>query len=207
MDSIIIVGTSGLARELTEWISDKFNVVGFCGINDVDYRKFNYPGSFSGNDMTPKQVGTDMVMMAIGQPEIKNRLHKQLIEQGFQFPKFCHPNSVVARSAKLSPGAIVAPGCVVGPNVELGVCSYINFCVGVGHEAKIGDFCQINPGAQIGGGAHIGDKTLVGSGATVLENLHVGSGATIGSGASVMARVRDNTTVMGQPARKLRAFG
>lgn len=207
MDSVIIVGTSGLARELTEWVNDKFSVAGFCGIDDVEYRNLNYPGSFFGNDVTPKQAGTNLVMMAIGKPGIKSRLYKQLIEQGFEFPSFCHPNSTVAKSTKLSPGTIIAPGCVVGPNVEVGICSYVNFCVGVGHDAQIGDFCQINPGAQIGGGAQIGNRTLVGSGASILENIHVGSNATIGSGASVMATVREDTTVMGPPARKLRAFG
>jgi len=65
---------------------------------------------------------------------------------------------------------------------------------------------QVNPGAQIGGFANIGAKTLIGSGATVLHGVRVGDCATVGSGAVCFGHVADCATVIGNPAKRFRAF-
>ena len=47
---------------------------------------------------------------------------------------------------------------MIGPNTKLGQAVYVNFQVGIGHDAQIGDFVQINPGAQIGGLVTVGNS-------------------------------------------------
>ena len=84
--------------------------------------------------------------------------------------------------------------------------AYINFQCGVGHDSLIGDFVQINPGSQLGGFTHVGNRTLIGSGSTILQRVNIGTDVTVASGSVVFAKVVDNSTVMGNPARRVRAL-
>jgi len=206
MMKVVIVGTGGLARELTSWIADQWEVAGYSALDPEEHHRFELPGAFFGKQIVPTEAGTTHALLAIGSPEARQRAHEELEASGFDLPVFVHRSAVVSPAAVLERGVVVAPCCVVAPGVRLRESCFVNFCCGIGHDADIGRFCQINPGAQIGGEVVIGAGTLVGSGATILQGLSIGSGATVGSGAAVFGRVRDGATVMGNPARRLRAF-
>ena len=76
--------------------------------------------------------------------------------------------------------------------------------VGIGHDASFGSFVQVNPGAQIGGVVSIGESVLIGSGSTVRQGLKVKQASTVGSGSVVLSSVRESTTVVGNPAKRLK---
>ena len=61
------------------------------------------------------------------------------------------------------------------------------------------------PGACIGGDVTIGDGVLVGANATILQGLTIGDDAMIGAGATVISDVPAGVTVVGTPARPVRA--
>ena len=63
-----------------------------------------------------------------------------------------------------------------------------------------------NPGSQLGGFTHVGNRTLIGSSSTILQGVNIGNDVTVASGSVVFAKVSDNSTVMGNPARRMRAF-
>ena len=206
MKKLIIVGTGGLARELTEWCQSYFEIVGYSSNTSKEHAAFNLKGTLFPNDIRPDAVGTKNVLIAIGSPLVKEKIYYQLIHSGFDFPSFVHPSATVSKNVNLSDGVVVGPNCVIGPKVRLGLSVYINFSVGIGHDVYVGDFVQVNPGAQIGGFAKIGAKTLIGSGATVLQGLNIGESATVASGAVCFGQVADRATVMGNPAKRMRAF-
>ncbi len=47
---------------------------------------------------------------------------------------------------------------------------------------------------------------LLGSGSTILEKNNVGDLATVGGGAVVFNSVRQESTVLGNPAKRLKVF-
>ena len=100
----------------------------------------------------------------------------------------------------------MAPNCVISPNVKIGIMAYINFHCGIGHDSLIGGFVQINPGSQLGGFTHVGNRTLIGSSATILQGVNIGNDVTVASGSVVFTKVFDNSTVMGNPAKRMRVF-
>jgi sugar O-acyltransferase (sialic acid O-acetyltransferase NeuD family) len=206
MKKLLIVGTGGLARELTNWCAEKFEIIGYFSISKDEHAKFKLPGKLFTGELTPKATGAECALIAIGSPEAKKRYFSQLKESGFTFPSFVHSSSTVSKSAEVGEGTVIAPQCVIGPNTKLGQAVYVNFQVGIGHDAQIGDFVQINPGAQIGGLVTVGNSVLIGSGSTILETLSVGNNAIVGSGSSCFARVPENVTVIGNPAKRMRAF-
>ena len=207
MINILIAGTGGLANELVSWASGIFNVVGYTTHTESIEDDFGLPGiRFSDKEVTPGLAGTEYIFFAIGSPQVRKKLYNLYQNKGFKFPNLIHPTSTIASSAILSEGVIIGPQCVISPNVRIGVMSYINFQCGIGHDSNIGDFVQINPGSQLGGFSKVGDGTLIGSGSTVLQGVTLGTKVTVASGSVIFAKVADNSTVMGNPAKRMRAF-
>ncbi|CAN1593366.1 WbbJ Acetyltransferase (isoleucine patch superfamily) [Candidatus Pelagibacterales bacterium] len=209
MKNILIIGTGGLAREFSSYFSDyfeDFNVVSFSSTNHTEHSDFNLPGKLFIGEITPDIVGTTDVVIAIANPSVKKRIAIKLKKLGFTFPAIIHRSSVVSDRAFIQDGVVISPNCVVSPNVILNEFSYLNFGVGVGHDAIIGKYVQINPGSQLGGFTQIGDESLVGSGSTILQGVKVGTKATIASGSVVFSEVSEGATMLGNPAKRMRAF-
>jgi sugar O-acyltransferase (sialic acid O-acetyltransferase NeuD family) len=206
MQKILVIGTGGLAREFTEWFGATYQIIGYCSDDLSAHVEYNLIGTHYNSGVTPAEAGTDLAVIAIGDPAIKCKLYEQLTARGFKFPTFVHPTCVVADNVTLAPGVVISPQCCIGPNVTLQTCVYVNFHCGIGHESSVGSFTQINPGAQIGGAAKIGNVVLVGSGATILQGMTVGDHATVASGAVVFSNVAEKSTVIGNPAKRLRTF-
>jgi len=206
---IVVAGTGGLAREFTSFFvdgSERIRILGYSSTNHVEHEQFKLPGQLFKGEISPSRVGTNNIVIAIGDPVVKQKIYEQLKPLGFKFPSLIHPSSVVSDRVVLEPGVVISPNCVISPNVTLKSFSYINFCCGIGHDAVIGNFVQINPGSQLGGFSSIGDETLIGSGTTILQGVNVGEKATVASGSVVFARVKDRAIVMGNPAKRMRAL-
>lgn len=207
MLKVLIAGTSGLANEVVSWASGIFNVVGYTTPAESKENVFGLPGiGFLDKEVTPDIAGTEYILFAIGSSNVRKKLYNLYKNKGFKFPNLIHPTSTISSSASLSEGVIIAPHCVISPNVRIGVMTYINFQCGIGHDSIIGDFVQINPGSQLGGFSKVGDGSLIGSGSTVLQGVLVGSHVTVASGSVVFAKVADSSIVMGNPAKRMRAF-
>jgi sugar O-acyltransferase (sialic acid O-acetyltransferase NeuD family) len=205
MKDVMIVGDSGLAHEVYSWASGIFNVVGYSTFNGLTTSECKLPGKvFSDSQVTPEIAGTGSVLFAIGSSRVRKKLFNIYKSKGFNFPALVHPSSIVCRSARLGEGVIIAPNSVISFNVKIGDMSYINFQCGVGHDSVIGDYVQINPGSQIGGRTNIGDSALIGSGSTILQGVKIGSNVTVSSGSVVFGEIKDKSTVMGNPARRMR---
>ena len=206
MKDILVIGTGGLAREFSSYYSEHCNIIGFSSTNPSEHSEFNLPGELFVGDITPEKVGTSEVVIAIGNPSIKKRISDDLKKLGFNFPYIIHSSSVVSDRAIIEEGVVVSPNCVVAPDVTLKGFSYLNICCGIGHDSVVGSYVQVNPGSHLGGFSKIGDGTLIGSGSVILQGVSIGMNATIGSGSVVFSRVDDGATMMGNPARRMRAF-
>lgn len=209
MIEVIVIGTGGLAREFSSYFSEnsrQIKIVGFSSTNHQEHDSFSLPGKLFKGEITPELVGTDQAVIAIGSPSSKKKISEKLKTLGFRFPSLIHSNCVVSERAKIEEGVIISPNCTVSPNAELKSFCYLNFGVGVGHDAIVGKFVQINPGTQLGGFSKIGNETIVGSGSTILQGIQIGSMATIASGSVVLSRVAEGATMLGNPAKRMRAF-
>src|SRR5262245_36721421 len=122
MIDIVVIGSGGLAREFSAYFAECSNVVsitGFSSTNHDEHGQFNLPGNLYPGEITPDSVGTDKVVIAIGNPSAKKRIAERLRSQGFTFPSLIHPRSLVSDRAVLEEGVVISPNCTVSPNVTL----------------------------------------------------------------------------------------
>lgn len=112
-----------------------------------------------------------------------------------------HPKAILAPSARIGRGTVIAAGAIVNPDAFVGEHVIINTGATVDHDCHIGDFVHIAPGVHLAGGVHVGEGSLVGIGSKVIPNRCIGQWTTIGAGAVVVDDIPSHTVAVGVPAR------
>jgi len=209
--SLIILGTSGLAREMAQLalaidrLGERWELLGFIGDDAAKAGTKIGRSAILGDDawLLSRDLRADLVI-GIGYPGVRARVVERYLAQRhrFAFPNLIHPDAVLEPAdVELGEGNCVAAGAVFTCDIQVGAFNLFNYAVTIGHDARVGTFDIINPAANIGGWVEIGDKVLVGAGAQVLQHLALGADATVGAGAVVTRDVGAGMTVKGVPAR------
>lgn len=89
------------------------------------------------------------------------------IELFYPAPRFLaavHPTAVVAKSAKIGPGAHIGPHCFVDENVEIGRNAVLHSSVTIYRDAKIGDDFFAHSHVTVREGCRIGNRVLLQNG-------------------------------------------
>lgn len=111
---------------------------------------------------------------------------------------------------KRKTGIEIHPGATIGKNL------FIDHGCGIviGETSIIGDNVTIFHGVTLGTtGKEIGkrhptvkDNVMLGANCTILGNVIIGTNAKVGAGAVVVDNVKENTTVVGVPAKIVRDY-
>ena len=211
---LIILGTSGLAREVAMLVEQinaqthRWDILGFIGEPGCKIGENLGVAPILGDDdwLLTQDFEADLVV-GIGHPRIKARVLARFLEQGsrYAYPNVIHSKATLDfKRIELGQGNVITAGCVLTCDIKIGDFNLFNLNTTVGHDARIGSFSVINPTVNISGGVHIGDRVLIGTGAQVLENLTIGSDAVVGAGAVVTRNIPEGETVVGVPAKPLR---
>ncbi len=210
---LIILGTSGLAREmamLMEAVNARtcaWRFLGFVGHDAAETGKALGLGKVLGDDawLLSQELELDIVC-GIGFPKLKEKaLRPYLAQEGrFRFPNLVHPNaSLDFHRVDLGKGNTITAGCSFTCDIEVGDFNLFNLNMTVGHDARIGSFNVFNPSVNVSGGVRVGNRVLAGTGCQILENLPVGDDAILGAGSVIRAEVAAGSTMVGVPAKPL----
>lgn len=211
---LIIIGTSGLAREMA-MVAEQVNArehrwefAGFIGDSGAE------PGQELG---VARIIGDDTwllsqdweadVVIGIGYPKVRAKVMEPYLQQGerFGYPNLIHPRaSLDFRRVELGRGNVITAGVALTCDIEIGDFNLFNLNVTVGHNATIGSFNVFNPGGNISGGVRLGNRVLGGTGFQILENINIGDDCVIGAGGVVVRDVGPGLTVVGVPAKPLK---
>jgi len=144
-------------------------------------------------------------VVAIGDSRARRHCAALLHEQGIELVNAVHPTAFVSPTATLGKGVIVAAQAAISTEGRVDDLVIINTSAVVDHECHIGEAAHICPGVHLAGRVSVGAGAFVGLGANIIQCLKIGEGATVGAGAVVLEDVPAFSTVVGVPARVIRA--
>lgn len=208
MKEIIIVGAGGFGRELLQWIKDinktgyKWKIKGFIDDNPnaLDNYKCDYKVIGKISDWQPK--GGEVFACAIANPKIKEKVVNMLKAKGAIFERIIHPTAIISEFTDIGEGFVAYPNSGISVNVTIG--DFVTLLSsGVGHDVTIGDYTTISSYSDITGGVIIGKKVFLGSHVTIVPKRKIGDDAYIGVGSVVVTNIKENTKVMGNPAKRI----
>ena len=158
--NLLILGAGGYGQVVKELAEDtgKFD--------KVDFLDDNSPLAI-GKISESKKFLKDFpfAIIAIGNPEIRQKLYKEIEKIGFEIVSIISDKSYISSSAKIGKGCVIEPFATVSANSAIG--NGVFLCAGsaVGHNAVVNDFCQIdyNGVASVGAVLPSNTKIIAGS--------------------------------------------
>jgi sugar O-acyltransferase (sialic acid O-acetyltransferase NeuD family) len=211
MKNLLIIGARAFGREIynmalqtkeynTEWI-----VKGFLDDDKSAISEFasDYPpviDSVKNYNIQPN----DVFICALGDPKRKKQYIQEILLKGGKFINIIHPSAVINPiNVNLGTGVIICPFTYISNDTTIGNFVTIQTHVALGHDVVIGDYCQINALSFLGGYAKIGSETIMNPSANILPKKSIGSNSSIGINSSVLTNVGDNSSVYGNPAKRI----
>lgn len=209
MKNLIIIGAGGMGRSIynlameCEGYKKDYIIKGFLDDDVHALDSFEgYPPVLS-SVMDYNIDDDDVFTCSLGNVQLKKKF-TTLIEE-----KKGHFISLISPLARIKTNSIIGKGCIVEPFASIGCDSVVGdhvlvqaFTV-IGHDVHVGDFCRVDTHVTCIGGAQIGQEVSIHTGAIINNRVVVGDRAFIGAGSFVVRRVKEDTTVYGNPARKL----
>ena len=211
LKNIVILGGSGFAREVAWLISDinqlagpLWNVAGFWEGNERESlanKLINGIPLIGSNDL--KKFLPDLyAIVAISNPQIRQRAVRQAEELGCKFATLIHPSVLYdQKTTVIKEGSVICAGSLLSVNVSIGSHVVINWHCTIGHDTVLHDFVTLSPGCHISGYTNIMRGTFVGAGVVTVEKHTIGENSIIGAGSVITKDIPALSTAFGIPAK------
>ena len=211
MKNLIIIGAGDFGKEV-EWLVEDIN---------RENPTYNILGYRDGNkDKTKITVGNHEVLGEIEylyELDTTHDVYAVLAMQDVDSRKRCaeilgkfdrwetlvHPSVVISERTKIGKGCVICAGSSISVDSEIGDHCLLNISSTVGHDCIIEDYVSIMSGAVVCGHVKVEGKAYLGTNCTVIPGIRVGRHAVVGAGSVVLRDVKENTTVMGVPAKRV----
>ncbi|WP_019671563.1 LbetaH domain-containing protein [Eudoraea adriatica] len=209
MKNIIILGTGGLAAQLTFYIEDNNSKVGnedkinILGYIDYEYniekywKRYNFktPVLCDVDSYIPKE--NEEVLLAISNVKFRNKMIDILVKKNARIGSFIHSTVIISKSQKFGFGNIVMPFCEIEPNSQVGDNNILTPFSFISHDSIVGSGNFLSK-AGIAGHTEVGNNNYFGLGSVVIPNVKIGNNNVIIAGTVVNESVNDDTTVFYQ---------
>ena len=212
-----LFGAGGFGREIMPILtnSSRFSVLNnlkrrsFCFVDvEPSEDNINHISVVSQEEFFLKKNSNKFFNVAIADYQIRKHLSEKAIVAGIRPINIISSKTSIHETAKIGEGAIIADFVTISSNVEIGNFFHANLYSYVAHDCRIGNFVTFAPGVLCNGNIIIEDNVYIGANASIKPGSVgkprvIGSGAIIGMGAVVLHDVEPNTTVVGNPARRI----
>lgn len=208
MKNLIIIAAGGMGRTMYDMAKessgygDDFIIKGFIDDNLHALDGFaNYP-PIIGEISAYIPQNNDVFVCSIGGASRKKCI-EELIHRNAQFINLVHRTARIGTNVLLGTGNIIGAYTCIGADAQIGNFNLIQSYTVIGHDVRIGDWNRIDTHVTCVGGTIIGNETDIYTSVVLNHGVVVENGAHVGACSFVIRRVKEGTTVMGNPARKL----
>jgi sugar O-acyltransferase (sialic acid O-acetyltransferase NeuD family) len=174
------------------FFDDAFPKVSACG---------KWPVIGTKEDLIENKNQFDFAFIAIGNCSIREKLHIELFEQGFNICNLISPTASIHSSVKLGKGILVVGNACINIDSVIADGVIVNTNATIDHDCVLGEFSHICPGVSLAGEVTVGAKTWVGIGSSVIQQINIGSKSLLGAGSVVIDDIGDNVKIAGVPAK------
>lgn len=195
--SIAFIGFDLETLELLE-SNETYNIKGYFDFEKASYDDINYLGDDSQFENISSEI--DEVVMTMDSSVLREKLY-QIYKDKITSYVF-HKSSNISKRADIGAGSVIQANTLVSTYSKIGLGCFINHNACIHHESTIGDFSIVAPSAVVLGRVEIGKKCYIGAGSIIKENVKIGSNVIIGAGSVVVNDIEDNSTVVGNPAKR-----
>jgi sugar O-acyltransferase (sialic acid O-acetyltransferase NeuD family) len=207
--NILILGGSGHAREVAWLISDinkqkpySWNIIGFWEGEIKSEPKIINNIPLIGVDKIKQYTPELYAIVAIGNPQLRQRAANQALELGCKFATLIHPLvHYDQKTVTIGEGSMVFAGGIISTNVMIMKHVIINYNCTISHDCVIEDFVTLSPACNLAGFTKVKQGAHLGIGSSTIEKHSIGKNSIIGAGAVVTTDIPDNVTAVGVPAR------
>lgn len=207
MKELLIIGARGWGREVYNMLPNcigyetEFTVKGFLDDKaDALDGMPGYPSIISSvEDYQPKP--NDVFVCALGDARWKRHYAELIMAKGGKFINIIHETVVIERNSTIGNGCILCKQVFISCDSQIGDFVTMQPYCAIGHDSSIGNYCYLGGRVFTSGGAIIGESTEVHTNAIILPSVKVGNNCMVAAGSVVIRKVKDGTTVYGNPAK------
>ena len=209
MKNLIIIGAGGMGRSIynlaleCEGYKKDYIVKGFLDDNIHALDSFEgYPPVLSSVADYRVENG-DVFTCSLGNVQLKKEFIMIIEGKGGDFISLISSLARVKTNAILGRGCIVEPFASIGCDASVGNHVLVQAFTVIGHDVHVGDWSRVDTHVTCVGESKIGNEVSIHTGAVINNKVVVEDRAFVGAGSFVVRRVKEGTTVYGNPARKL----
>ncbi len=142
----------------------------------------------------------DLFICALYEPADKLRMIRPLKEKGAKFVNFIHSSVHISPHSSIGQGTVIFPYLTINANARIG--EFCTMLSGIGHDSTFGDFSTVGRGSDITGHVSVGTSVKIGHGSVIIPEKQVGNNAVLKDFCIAITKVKENTVVSGNPARR-----
>ncbi len=208
MSSLVLLGASGLAREviaMERMLRRYDDVLVLDDAPDLWGTRLDGVEVVGPIEVVAEQVEGDL-LLCTGSGAARRRIARRLRGLGVTPERY---GRVIHPSVEIPPGCCVGAGCILMAGVVLTARVDVHRHVVamphvvLTHEDVVADYATLCAGVALGGGVVVEEAAYLGMNASVRQGVTVGRDATLGMGAVLLEDLPAGQTWAGVPARRI----